>query len=356
MSVLVFPSCIDSCLPFIEEARRLGQRLVGASSLADDPHASRFDVWSHLPYLQDESFTGALAALIKDEKITSLFTSHAPTFHFFSQHPALLTNKVNLLGPGPYAKQSGVVRNAFVGIDEKMQRIDRYANRSSNYTQAFIASLLHHAEQIYGECQTEKILALCGALADAPAGDVIEIGSFFGKSAYVLNRIATATGVGTTLAVDSWNMAISVQKESPEEIQSLSAVWDWELVFQGFLMAMASSAAGGGFNYLRLPSDQAWRIYDANKGITSPEFGHTQASGQIALLHIDGNHDEACVREDFQLWSQRLANQGWLVFDDYAWSHGNGPRIVADQVVADYADRVLRRFVAGGALFLKMAR
>jgi len=97
-------------------------------------------------------------------------------------------------------------------------------------------------------------------------------------------------------------------------------------------------------------------VYDSGSPIRSPEFGETIMDGQIALLHIDGNHDEPAVRQDFDLWSIRLADGGWIVFDDYTWSHGDGPRKVADEAVAVYGPRVLRRFVSGGALFLKIAK
>ncbi len=43
-----------------------------------------------------------------------------------------------------------------------------------------------------------------------------------------------------------------------------------------------------------------------------------------------------------------------MVFDDYEWSQGDGPRIVADQAVAGYGNSVDQKFLAGGALFIKL--
>ncbi|MFT3733886.1 MAG: class I SAM-dependent methyltransferase [Rhodocyclaceae bacterium] len=354
MTLLVFPSCIESCLPFVEEARRMGQRVVGASSLSPDPLAAHFDAWAPLPYLQDSQFAATLSALFATHDITALYTAHAPTYHFFSLHPELLGNTVRLIGPGPYSRQSQRVTQAFDGLPARLAQIDVWAGKPAGYSRAFIASLLHQSSQIYGESQTDKILALCAALADAPRGDVIEIGSFFGKSAFVLSRAAAQRQVGPCIAVDSWDMAQSVQHDSPIQVQSLSNVWDWETVFQGFLLATACQAAGTAFNYLRLPSARAWQHYDAARSIDTPEFGRTDTTGRIALLHIDGNHDLAQVRQDFRLWRQRIADGGWLVFDDYHWSHGDGPRLAADEAVRDYGERVTRQFIAGGALFLKL--
>jgi hypothetical protein len=355
VNILVFPSCLEGSLSFLQEARRHGQRVVGASSLKLDPYADRFDAWERLPFLQDPDFSNSLAALLIQWAVEKVFTPHAPTYHFLSQRQELLPEGVTLMGPSPYEQQSGLVRSALEGMDQRMRRISAYAGKAIDYPSVFVASLLHYARGMYGECREEKALALCGAMADAPTGDVIEIGAFFGKSAFLLNRLAASQGIGATLVVDSWEMQASVQAESPAEIRSLSGVWDWQVVFNGFLLTTGALTAGSHFNYLRLSSAEAWTVYDSGAPIRSPEFGQTPMVGHIALLHIDGNHDESHVRQDFTLWSQRLADGGWVVFDDYTWSHGDGPRRVADKVLTSYGNRVSRHFVSGGALFLKFA-
>jgi len=356
LTILVFPSSVEGSLTFLKEARRHGRRVIGASSLDCDPCADSFDGWARLPYLQAPDFPKTWVELLGSQAITHVFTAHAPTYHFLSQHPALLPDGVTLMAPSPYDLQSDLVRGAWDTLSERLAKIDGYAGKPANYSEAFTASLLHLARGMYGECQEEKALALCGVLADAPPGDVVEIGTFFGKSAFLLNRLAANRGIGPVLAVDCWNMHASVQKESPVEIQSLSTVWDWEIVFKGFLLTTAAIAAGSLFNYLRKPSVEAWAVYDSGVPIVSPEFGEMHMLGRLALLHIDGNHDESAVRQDFALWSRRLADGGWIVFDDYTWSHGDGPRKVADEVVTELGARVLRRFVSGGALFLKIAK
>lgn len=356
MTILVFPSSIEASLPMIEEAHRHGRKVIGASSVQPDPYACRFDAWTFLPYLQDPGFPEALAKALAQWKVTQIWTAHAPTYHFLTLHRHILPAGIELMQPSPYARQSTEVHKAWRAVEQRQVEISRHAGKPSPYAPAFVVSLLHQAAALYGECREEKVLALCGVMADAPKGDVIEIGTFFGKSAYLLNRLAAWHQIGSTLAVDPWDMEVSVQKDSPAEIQSLSAVWDWQDVFQGFLMATAAAAAGSAFNYIRMPSDQAWAHYDGAQSVTSTEFGATPVAGSIALLHIDGNHDENAVSQDYALWSQRLADGGWIVFDDYQWSHGQGPRIVADHVRAQAAQRILREFVSGGALFLKIAK
>jgi len=198
------------------------------------------------------------------------------------------------------------------------------------------------------------MLAICGVVPFAPKGDVVEIGALFGKSSYVLNRVAAYCGVGATLCVDPWDLGLSVQTDAPEHIQEASGGWDWDVVYAGFLVAM-SGCASPPFNYLRMTSAAAREHYGQGRTVASREFGETALAGAIALLHLDGNHDEAAVAEDFALWGPLVAPGGWIVFDDYNWPHGDGPRKVADRAIAGYGARVRRRFLAGGAMFVNLA-
>jgi hypothetical protein len=104
-----------------------------------------------------------------------------------------------------------------------------------------------------------------------------------------------------------------------------------------------------------MTSAQANEHYRAVDSVTSPEFGEMSLAGAIAVLHLDGNHDEAAVAEDFALWGPLVKPGGWIIFDDYHWPHGDGPRKVADRAIAEYGLRVTRHFVAGGAMFVNLA-
>ena len=184
-------------------------------------------------------------------------------------------------------------------------------------------------------------------------GDVVEIGSMFGKSTYVLNRLASHCGVGGTLAIDPWNLEVSIQYDAPPNIQDAPRKWNWEIVHQGFLVNMLGCACPP-FNYMRTTSADAYARYCTRPEVVTAEFGTTAFTGSIALLHIDGNHDEVAVAQDFDLWSKRLAPGAWIVFDDYNWPHGDGPRRVADRAIRECGARVRRHFLAGGALFVQI--
>ena len=65
----------------------------------------------------------------------------------------------------------------------------------------------------------------------------------------------------------------------------------------------------------------------------------------IELLFIDGSHEEALVREDFEKWVPKVVEGGWVAMHDTTWTEG--PRRVASELL--YRSRQFRnvRFVVG---------
>jgi hypothetical protein len=354
VTILVFPSALDASARFAREAAQWGRRTVGASSLDIDPNAELFDAWARLPFIGDPDFFERLSALVAREGVTQLFTPHAPTFHLLEGALADHVPALELMGPGPFKRQMDRVADALALADGAMAAVSAYAGRPPFLPREFLAGLLVQAETIHGECARDKILAICGVVPFGPKGDIVEIGALFGKSSYVLNRVGSCCGVGATLCVDPWTLGLTVQRDAPDHIQKASSGWDWDLVYSGFLVAMLGCAQPP-FNYLRMTSAKANEHYRACSSVSSPEFGETPLAGGIAVLHLDGNHDETAVAEDFALWGPLVKPGGWIIFDDYNWPHGNGPRTVADRAIAGYGPQVARHFVAGGAMFVNLA-
>lgn len=354
MTILVFPSALEAAAKFAGEAKQWGRRVIGASSLETDPNAGAFDAWERLPFIGAPDFFEALAALVAREQIIDLFTPHAPTFHLLEQELPKRLPGLKMMGPGPFRRQMDRVTGALADGEAGLVTASAYAQKPSPLPAAFLGGLLAQVETIHGECARDKILALAGVVPTAPRGDIVEIGALFGKSSYVLNRVGAWCGIGATLCVDPWNLGLSVQTDAPTHIQEASGGWDWEVVYQGFLTAMLACASPP-FNYLRMTSADARAAYTTGHSVTSAEFGETPLAGAIAVLHIDGNHDEAAVAEDFALWGPLVIPGGWVIFDDYNWPHGDGPRKVADRAIAQYGSRVKRCFVGGGAMFVHLA-
>ena len=133
-----------------------------------------------------------------------------------------------------------------------------------------------------------------------------------------------------------------------DSLQSVSA----ERAFDLFRMNLLPVAAGA-VNYLRMPSVEAAELYRQSPKVANPYFGSTSYSGRIALLHIDGNHDLAAVSADIQAWGPLLKRDGaWVVFDDYRWPYGPGPRLAADEFCQEHREHIGCSFAMGGALFV----
>jgi len=354
-SILVFPSSLDASLICLEDARKWKLKVIGASSVSNDPYKSWFDAWEYLPFIHEDHFASELDKIITRYNVSALAIPHAPSYQRIAEIKERFFPHIHFIEESPYVKQMSIINNARKLGKKSLETIKTMTGKSDPIREDFLTSLLSNALPLYGESSREKIIALCSIFVDAPKGDVIELGVFFGKSIYVLNRLAAYFKLGSTLAIDPWDMELSIQSESPQGIQKLSKVWDWETVFQGFLMNMQASHAGN-FNYLRMPSSKAWQYYNTNTSVISAEFGDTPYTGKISILHIDGNHDEAIVSEDFRLWETRLQPGGWIVFDDYEWSQGSGPLNTVNQIKNEFAARIETFFVAGGAAFMKLKR
>jgi hypothetical protein len=107
--------------------------------------------------------------------------------------------------------------------------------------------------------------------------------------------------------------------------------------------------------YLRATLSDAAITYGPALVTDDPALGSTSFGGRIAILHIDGNHDEEFVAEDLCLGEPEMVPGGWIVLDDYCWAFGDGPRHVGDRFLAERGDQIAASLVAGGALFIRLA-
>ena len=325
MTVLVFPSCLEDAARFADEAHRWRQRVIGASSLDIDPYADRYDAWEKLPFIGESRFFAALSALVERQNIDFIFLPHAATFNFLEAELPAQVPQLCIIGEGPFKSHVRQMEDALKRAERDLLAIGAFGVSPVLLSVEFVASLLLQMDRIFGQCSREKAQALCAVVPSAVHGDVVEIGSMFGKSAYVLNRLAAYFHIGGTLAVDPWRRDLAIQYDAPANIQNTPHKWNWEILHRGFLINMLGCAVPP-FNYLRSTSAEGFSQYCASPVVTSREFGTTSFAGSISVLHIDGNHDEAAVAEDFDLWSSRLAPGAWIIFDDYNWVHGGAAK------------------------------
>ena len=353
-AVLVFPAGMPEGLAFRDRAKAMGLRVVGASSLDHDPAESSYETWEHLPYVNDPGFDAAFADVVKRYAVS---TVHAP-HHIVWRH---LAERLSDLAPGATLTHGTLPHDNTRAYRELRQRVA--ASPPPRFWPALPpkpalsalerAGVVRLVETIPGMCAEAKMLAVMEIMRDAPSGDVVEIGSWWGRSAGLLVWLARRYQVGKVLCVDPWRLENLMQ--GTPEVDSAAALHDTDEALRIFEVNLAP-LAGGELNYLRAPSAEAAQRYAPGLQVATEAFGEVTYEGRIAVLHIDGNHAEAAVRRDVEGWTPHVAPGGWIIFDDYDWAFGDGPKVVADEFVAANEARIAAHFKAGVALFVQLKR
>jgi len=351
-AVLIFPAGMPDALAFRDRAQALGQRVIGASSVEGDPARGQYETWEELPYVSDPQFDGALAALMRRHDIGAV---HAPHFIVWSH----LSERLADIAPG--ATLSGAERPQDFERAYQALRARMAADTPPIFQPAFPgkpplsllekAGLIRLMNTIPGMCAEEKALAVIEVMRHAPAGDVVEIGSWWGRSAAVFAWLAGRYEVGKVLCVDPWISEALAQGDTL--VDKASAGLDTEEALRMFEINLAP-LAGGRLNYVRARSEEAAARYRPGLVVRTEAFGETRYQGSIAVLHIDGNHAEAQAALDARVWTPHVAPGGWIIFDDYEWAFGDGPRKVADAFVQRNAASIAAMFQAGPTLFLQL--
>jgi hypothetical protein len=327
---------------------------VGASSAQEDPARIHYREWARLPYVTDKSFESALVHVLEKYKISSVYAPHGRVWQSIKEILIRRSLDVELIHPNPVIAEQRAYRIVLEHANALQQKNFRGERTPHSLSTTELAALLRQTWSIDGEMEDEKLLAFAAIATDLPDGDILEIGSLYGKSAYVLCWLAARYSAGAILCIDPWRDYRGDQVETADLNRDIAAFRNFELIYQGFLINLMALLPRR-FNFLRAASHDARRRYGADFTVRSEFFGNTTYCGRVSLLHIDGNHDYSFVSTDVKDWVDVIAPGGWIVIDDYEWSFADGPRRAANEFVSTHKDRVVERFTAGGAIFLKLA-
>jgi MMP 1-O-methyltransferase len=134
------------------------------------------------------------------------------------------------------------------------------------------------------------------------AGDIVEIGSFKGKSTCYLAQGCAASGRGVVYAIDHFRGSPEHQKggheETPEIVATGSTFEEFSRNVSGFGLADRVRAVVGDSG----EASAAWQ-------------------GEIRMLFIDGDHSFAGTKRDFDAWYPHVGDTGLVCFHDYQNSH-----------------------------------
>ncbi|MDD3676282.1 class I SAM-dependent methyltransferase [Thauera propionica] len=357
-TLLVFPINVDSAIPITRTAKMLGFRIIGASSVLPHSQLPELDTCIHLPFITESTFNRSFATALRQHRVTYVLAPH----HGVWSHLETLSQTFPfiLCGEHPFeqnwnnfqaSREWGVNmhRDVFASLVAPAGSQAAWPLSMAEY-----ASIHRGFLRIPGESDVEKLEALCAIARLVPPGDVVEIGSLYGRSAYALGRLAHAHGIGSTLCIDPWRTDALIDQGHQASIinQGIRRI-DLERVFQEFL---STAAEVPGMSYIRKPSCEALEDYvaaGACGSLRAPELPDVSIRGRISLLHIDGNHRYDEVLRDIQTWTPLLAEGGWLLLDDYVWAFGDGPKIAGDKLLATSGFDL--SFTCSDTLFLRKA-
>lgn len=193
----------------------------------------------------------------------------------------------------------------------------------------------------------DQLLALyIFALSTAPLrGDIIEIGSWCGRSTCVLARAARDSGVGLVHAIDlfpteaDWRQNADGTHSFSVEIDGVRiSAYDeqtvWDEPYQRDIAPLYKQSNGIYAMFeASLNRYQLREFVRPFKGTISL-FAAAQTTPIMArFAFIDGDHSYRGVREDIVQVEKLLAPGGWISFDD-AFSHYEGvDRAITEMVV-----------------------
>lgn len=354
--ILIFPGGMPKSLEFLAQCRAQNREVIGASSLTYDVAAKEYRRWLYLPFVTDPGFTEKLKEAVEREGIAGIYTPNLVIWQLLHRVLPVIAPRVALLNDSPLSTELARYRSArdraAVWHGSPLFAVADYLR--PELTPGELAATIVHADAIPGMCDYEKFLALTHVCRCVPDGDLVEIGTWWGKSAFILLRLAACHRIGRLLCVDPWSDADLVQNDESGLVDSGSANADAQEAFEVFAMNL-SPYAPGGINYLRMPSTEALDVYRQTTIVHSEEFGRTEYCGRVALLHVDGNHRYASVKADIDDWSPLVMPGGWIVIDDYLWPYGDGPHRAANEFLVRQREVIRTAFVMGGALFIHLA-
>jgi predicted O-methyltransferase YrrM len=135
------------------------------------------------------------------------------------------------------------------------------------------------------------------ACHQAPTPNVVELGSWKGRSTAWLAWALADRGEGKVVAIDTW------QGTATEAMHAeLLRGYGPDQLYEEFLLNMGQLGLRDHVEPWRMTTLEAARRWDRG--------------ASIGVLHVDASHEYADVRADFEHWAPYVAEGGFIVFDD----------------------------------------
>ncbi len=192
--------------------------------------------------------------------------------------------------------------------------------------------------------QLFTLATLVYATADIP-GDIVEVGSWHGRSAIVLGEAARATH-GSVHCIDlfptredwyrnddgTWSFRVRIGEETFGGYQQ-QTVWADPFEQQVVPLYDEQPDVLGEFRK-RIVARGLQDVVHAHRGTSATFAGTLPDRFRCRLLFLDGDHGYDAVRSDIEHLAPRLSPGGWIVFDD-AFSTYEGVNRAITELVLD---------------------
>ena len=169
---------------------------------------------------------------------------------------------------------------------------DKYSNKSADLSRiSFLGQQIRGMTQKYAG----ELLFNLAYMQDLK-GDVIEIGSYLGKSAFFLGNAVKLSGNGKLFAIDHFKGNKNkehIYKINNEDLSDLKGI---------FLEHINKFELEGYVNLIDKPSHEASKEIKDNS---------------VRLIFIDGDHSGEGVLNDIVSYKKKLKKNSIIIFDDY---------------------------------------
>lgn len=142
----------------------------------------------------------------------------------------------------------------------------------------------------------------------APVSNVVELGSWKGRSTSCLAFAIQDRNEGRVYAVDTWR--------GSSEHQNILKSYVEDQLYNEFIKNMKQLNLLDYIEPIKMDSIEASRKWPL--------------ALKIGLLYIDASHDYLSVKRDFEFWSPFVTTGGYIIFDDVpSWS---GPTQLINEI------------------------
>ncbi len=131
----------------------------------------------------------------------------------------------------------------------------------------------------------------------APTPNVVELGSWKGRSTAWLASALADRGEGKVVAIDTW-LGTATEQQHADLLRGYGP----DQLYEEFLLNMGQLGVRDRVEPWRMTTLEGARRWDRG--------------ASIGVLHIDASHEYADVRADFEHWAPHMADGGFIVFDD----------------------------------------